>query len=963
MTIRHEIRFGRYCLHPADGLYRGRAEIRVTPKSLDLLRLLAERAGHVISKEEIFRAVWPDVTVSDAALASCIQELRRALRDDARRPKFIETVHRRGYRFVARARGGTGEPGRPPASIGGQRGTDGTGVRVPGGIAPPPFEPGAHPTLFVGRQAPLERMQAGLAKAAAGERQLIVVTGGPGTGKTTLVRTFLAAAAARERLRIGWGQSVERAGAGEPYGPLLDALVRLCRQPGGDQVVAALRQHAPSWLAQLPSLQTPSQAAALARRTAGVTRDRMQRELTEAIEVLAGETPLVLWIEDLHWSDVSTTDWLAAFACRPDRARVLVILTARRAELPAQASPLESALDTLTREGRCCDIRLSGLERHEVGELLARRHRPAPGAEADLDRLADAVHVRSAGTPLFVHGVLDDLVARGHLQSGPAGWQMRSAVDEIVEAVPDTVTRVIERQLARVDPPARGLLEIASVIGMEWSAALVAAAATRPLEEVESTFHAFARQGQFVVAAGTQTWPDGITAGRFSFVHALYRDVLRQRVPSGRSVDIHRRAGTRLEQAYEDAPSTIAAVLAMHFEEGREIEKAIVYRERAGAMAHRRRAYPEAQGHLARALELLDGLPPSARRDELEASIRITWGPILMATRGWGDARVADTYGRSRVLLAALPAAPERFPALWGLWLYYWGRGSLDTASELAEELASVAAASGDPDFLLQAEHAAWATAFSRGQLQRAYAHAQRGIAGYDEGRHGALAARYGDHDAGVCARMFGARALALLGREGEAVALAAEAVALARSLEHPVSRCLALVFASSVQQVLGNAYAAWAAAVEAAGLADEYGLRLIGAWARALEGWSSQAYGREAREQIRAAIDAARATGSDQFQPYMLGLLADVHLRLGEREGGLQVVREALAIAERTGERFYEAELLRLQGALLLGNGDDESRHSARAAFERSLAIATRQAAGLLATRASDALAKLDLR
>src|ERR1700733_6033438 len=213
------LRFGLYQLDPAQGLRRGTRDIRITPKSLSLLHFLAERAGQVVTKEEIFHTVWPNAAVSDSALTSCIQELRHVLRDDARKPRFIETLHRRGYRFVA------------------QTSADAREVRseVTSAASVPSLRDDA---LFVGREALMQELLNAWTLATQGTRQVLFLTGEPGVGKTTAVSAFFARAAACGPVRATWAQCVQHFGIGEAYEPILEAVMRLCRQPGGDQLIS-----------------------------------------------------------------------------------------------------------------------------------------------------------------------------------------------------------------------------------------------------------------------------------------------------------------------------------------------------------------------------------------------------------------------------------------------------------------------------------------------------------------------------------------------------------------------------------------------------------------------------------------------------------------------------------------------------------------------------------------------------
>ena len=274
----------------AEQLWRGEQTVQLTGKAFAVLAYLARHPDQLVSKDDLFQAVWPDTVVSDATLSSAIKELRKALHDKARAPQYIETVHRRGFRFIAplstpqpdlsrESQSYTERPARAPSS---------------------PTLPIPLVTLpVVGRDAELAQLHAWLDKALAGERQLVFVTGEPGIGKTAVVEAFLSQIAQQQQIEIGRGQCIEQYGAGEAYLPILEALGRLCRGPQADHLIGLLRQHAPTWLAQMPTLLPPEEREQLQREVQGVTRERMLRELAEALEVFTAESPLILVLEDL----------------------------------------------------------------------------------------------------------------------------------------------------------------------------------------------------------------------------------------------------------------------------------------------------------------------------------------------------------------------------------------------------------------------------------------------------------------------------------------------------------------------------------------------------------------------------------------------------------------------------------------------------------------------------------------
>jgi DNA-binding winged helix-turn-helix (wHTH) protein/predicted ATPase len=933
VTQNQVVRFGRYRLD-ANGLWRRSHEVRLTPKALAVLRVLVARAGQVVSKQELFEAVWPDTAVSDAALSSCIQELRQALHDDARHPRYLETVHRRGYRFALVS---TDEP-LPSASAPGL-----TFRRSPD---------------LVGREWELQELRSWLALAEQGERQVVFVTGDPGIGKTTLVEAFLAEVAATSAWRIGHGQCVEHYGAGEAYLPVLESLGRLCREADGERIVQVLARYAPTWLGQMPSLISSAELRAIQRRTQPATRARMLRELTEAVEVLSAARPLVLRLEDLHWSDASTLDWLAFLARRPERARLLLIGIYRPVEVLGRDHPLDAVKHELQLHRHCRELAVRRLDDAAVQEYLVRRCPVASEDVLALARLARAISARTEGHPLFMVNAVDDLIARGGLVERRGRWRLTQPPDSVPVTVPADVCQMIARQLAWLGPTEQRLLEAASIAGAEFSAAVVAAAAAADPADVEMRFAELARREQLVGESGTERWPDGTIAARYAFLHALYREVLYERVPEGVRAGLHARVGTRLEAAYGTRSADIAAELAMHFDRSGDIDRAVRYLEQAGTIAIRWNAPREAVMHLDRAIALLATLPDTPARIEHELSLQIALGSQLMTTGGWGAPEVERVYARAHALCGQATDPARLFPALWGLLLFSLGRGDVTRARTIAEDLLMRAERTGDPDLLLQAHHALWSTLLSVGEFEAAHDHATRGIALYDVETHAPLASIYGNHDAGVCARLSDAWALLLLGFPDHARDAVYDAIALAEHLGHPFNLALAHLRAAIIHQERREPDAVRARADTATALAREHGFRLVSGRATGLLGWVVAIEGRQEDgiAELRAAASGP-VGGADQFQSYLLALLADACLMAGRVAEGLAAVAEGLARATTTGERFYEAELQRLRGQLLVCN---EREAGAEACFLAAIEVARLQRARWLERRAAMSLGRL---
>jgi len=480
--------------------------------------------------------------------------------------------------------------------------------------------------------------------------------------------------------------------------------------------------------------------------------------------------------------------------------------------------------------------------------------------------------------------------------------------------------------------------------------------------DVERALAALNRQQRFLRYLGPVDYPDGSVSSRFEFVHALYRDVLYDRIPVGYRKELHRRVGQALEALWGERSSEIAAELAMHFEQSRLLERAGFYRRHAALNAQRRRAYGEARMHFERALSLLSMEPPSDDRTEREALLRMGLGAALMPALGWGAPEVEQSYARALTLCEGFKDNVGLFPALWGLWLFYWGRGPLSTAQQIADDLRRLSCGHDDLALRLQAQHACWATAFLRGHLEQACDQAAGGLALYKADRDAPMAASYGSHDAGVCARYFRARALAMRGMLAEAVQTADKAIEAARALNDPFSLALAHVFASSVHEVRRDVTAVKTHADAALNIARAEDFRLLNVWAAPLQGWSAVHEGRHGKglQYIEAALAEARSNGSNSFVPYSLGLYAECCLIAGRTADADNAIAEAFAIVSRTGERFWEAELFRLRGEIeLVRSAGRCVDPQIETTFLTAIDVAQRAGARVLVLRASRSLAK----
>jgi DNA-binding winged helix-turn-helix (wHTH) protein len=498
--------------------------IPLRPKVFQVLAYLLAQHERVVSKEELLAQVWPGQFVGDVGLNSYMMAVRKVLGD--RRPpyQFVRTVRGHGYRFVAAVTtADQTAPARPvlPALV--------RTATSPLGGAPP--GPADQPALVVGRAAELAQLSCWWERVQSGVRHLVFVTGEAGIGKTTLLDAWLARlVGSAAPFWLGRGQCVEQFGAGEPYRPVLEALDRLGRGPRGSEVVAWLGAQAPTWLVQLPGLVPARDLEALQRRLAGTTRERMLRELAEALEVLTAQQPLVLVLADLQWSDPSTLELLAVLARRRDPARLLLLGTYRPPEVRHRGHPLAAVFHELSLHGHRVELPVPVLAEDAIAAYLTQRLPGLPGVDA----FARLVHQGTEGHPLFMVTLVEAWRSQGVLREQDGAWGLLTGVEALHDQVPDSLRQMIEGQLDRLSGAEQRVLEAASVVGVAFAVAAVAAGLGQAVERVDEACAVLARRGQWLRAVGEQGWPDGTVAGGYHFGHALYQQVLYGRVAAAR---------------------------------------------------------------------------------------------------------------------------------------------------------------------------------------------------------------------------------------------------------------------------------------------------------------------------------------------------------------------------------------------------------------------------------------------
>ena len=906
--------FGPFRLDVLDErLWRRDQSIALGRKAFALLQRLVSQPDRLVTKQELMDTGWPQTAVSEAVLTTAIRELRRALDDHAQVPRFIQTVHGRGYRFIA-----------PVAH-------EGTAVSPPDAAS-----------CLVGREEALARLHEWFAAAEKGTRRIGFIAGEAGLGKTTLVDAFVAEIATRrEAVRIARGQSVEHYGAGEAYLPILEALGRLGRSAAAP-LRELLHDHAPSWLAHLPSLHSAQDAVP----PTPVTPARMLRELAEALEIFTSSEPLILVLEDLHWSDGATLEWLAYVARRRDPARLLVVATYRPIEVLLQEHLLRNLVAELRGQPQTAELTLDYLSEASVAAYVRDRCGSFPGLES----LSAALHRRTGGHPLFLSAIVDELSNRVAKDAAYAG--LLAAANE----TPTSVRQFIEHRLGQLADEEQAVLEAASVAGDPFSVAAVAAATSWPEERIEACVAKWAIAGGLLVADEMVFWPDGTVAAGYRFRHALFQEAAYARISPERRARFHQLIGNRLERGYADRSSTLAAELAMHFEQGRDVKSALAWLEQAARNALQRSAYPEAHRHLVHAQDLLTRLPENRERLAREVSLMLLLGHVLESTKGWGVNEVERAYSRARELCEELGDEPRLLQASWGLVAVSIVRAEIRTMEERAQAVLDLATKRQDSLFQMAAHAELGGMASLRGAFASARDHFRQAHALYDPGQHRACVASFGV-DLGLFGRIWETHSLWHDGCADRARAKAEEALLLARTLSHPFSETITLAYAAMLQQFCRDVSEVSRLADATIAHATEQGFPYYLVWARILRGWCRCLNGDEIGiAEIRDGIEVLQTTAGVRL-PYYRGLLADACARFGRIDDGLEAIADGLKEIGRTGERGWEAELHRLRGELLRATSRNDE---AEACFSSAIELARAQQALSLELRATVSMARL---
>jgi predicted ATPase len=782
--------------------------------------------------------------------------------------------------------------------------------------------------------------------------QVVLLSGEPGIGKSRLVGVLKDHVADQPQTRLECRCS--------PYHqhsalfPLIDLLQRVLGFASEDtpddkvrKLEAALsrdsidlRETVPLFAALL-SLPLPECYVPLALAPQRQRQKTLETLLAIILE-LAIQHPVLFIVEDLHWIDPSTLEFLTLLVDQVPTARVLALFTYRPEFVASWGTRAHLTPITLNR-----------LPRRLVENLVER----VAGDKALPRIVVQQVVAKTDGVPLFVEELTKMVLESSLLREDRDRYELTAPLPPL--AIPTTLHDSLMARLDRL-ATVKEVAQLGATLGREFSYELLRAVS--PLDEV-TIQQALARlvEAELLYQRGV---PPRAT---YIFKHALIQEAAYQSLLKSTRQRHHQQVARVLEERFLETTETQPEVLAHHFTEAGLSEQAIPHWQRAGERAIQRSAYVEAISHLNSGLAVLKTLPDTSNRARQELDLQIALGQALIATKGQAAAEVGLAYSRARELCQQVEETALLFRVLYGLYNFHVVRAELQTVVKLSEELLRLAQSVQDPAYLLGPHFAQGSALFHLGKFPPAREHWEQSIALYDPRQHRANASLFG-FDLGVFCLCYTPHALWHLGYPAQALTKSQEALGLAQKLSHPMSQALALAYAAMLHQFRREEHAACEQAERAIAFCTEQGFAYYLAWAILIRGWTLTGQGQieEGITQMRQGLAALRATGAELRRPYYLELLAEAYGRAGQAEGGLQLLDEALDLVHKTGEGWREAELYRLKGELFLlqaaGRGGVRTAPAkdAETCFHRALTIARGQQARSLELRAAMSLSRL---
>jgi DNA-binding winged helix-turn-helix (wHTH) protein/tetratricopeptide (TPR) repeat protein len=907
-------------------LWRGSKEIRLRRKTFAVLRHLVEHPGQLVTKAALLDAVWPDVSVSDSMPAISVRELRKALGDAADTPRFIETVHGRGYRFIAEVKL---EPVEGPAS--------------PPPPQQPSFAPQLQPTLYVGREPERAEVRAALADAASGRGRICLISGEAGIGKTRLCAE-IAIEAGIDGITVLAGHCSEQEAV--PYLPFVEILEHWGdRWDSPGDLRRALGADAPELARLLPKLRRiiPDLPPPM-ELTVEQARRQLFNSFTNFIAQRCKAQPTILVLEDLHWADDSTLALINHLSRRHSDLPLLMIATFRESEIDLNPS-LSKTLEGLIRGRLATQLRLEGLPTSEVAQMLQGLSGQTPPAT-----VVSEIHAETGGNPFFVEELFEHLAEENRLYDSAGNFHPELKIGEL--EVPRNVRLVVGRRLARLSDATRRVLAVSAVIGRSFTFELLEAAAGANADTLLDCLDEAQHGG--IVRSTTQC-PEA----RFEFSHELIRQAILTQLSVARLRRLHLEVAEIIERVCSTTLEDHYAELAHHYAQTTNLGKAVTYLRLAGQQAGARSAHQEALSLLNSSLDLLRTMPETTERDSQELATQAALATILIGIKGDGAPEVKTSLSRVVDLSRRVGECPQLLTALYQLASFHLNRGEHRTAQELAKDLLRVAQRAGDPAAMMVGHAVLGSTAYWLGEFAFAHSNLEQAVALYDHELHGQIALVYG-LDPVLDALGYDGYTLWQMGYPDQALDSARRGLAIAQKAARPDRLATALNYLAIAHMLRWENEMAIARAEEAVGLAFKEGLPFRAAIGVVTLGAAMVQSDQDdkAIEQLERIGQAIEASGS-RLSPLHAGALAHAYAKTGKVSEALSLVTRVLGGVRETSSFSDEPWLFSLKGQLFLLK-DPPDLAEAERSFVKAIELAQKMGAKSLELRASLNLARL---
>jgi serine/threonine protein kinase/class 3 adenylate cyclase/tetratricopeptide (TPR) repeat protein len=797
----------------------------------------------------------------------------------------------------------------------------------------------------VGREREIVLLRERWQQVEQGGGHVLLVSGEAGIGKTRLARTLVEYTQARPHTLLEARFSPYHQHS--PFHPVAGLLQQMTgvgkdasmavRRAGLDSLLTRYKVPAADALSAMGSFLgiDPDDAGSTRPASPDQQRQTVLESLLGILVGMAADCPVLLVCEDLHWADPSTLELLRLLVGQVPAARIFVLLTARPTFVqpwPARSYATQLSLEPFTQ----AQTELM------VSMLTGGKSLPA--------EVLKQVIAKTDGVPLFAEELVKFVLESGLLRQEGEQYQLVGELPEM--AIPSTLQDSLMARLDRL-APLKSLVQLAATVGREFSYALLRA--IRPMDDATLRSQlAGLVEAELIFQRGL---PPRAT---YVFKHALIQDAAYQSLLKSARREYHRRIAEVMSQSFADTVTQQPEVLAHHYTQARQVDKAIESWKRAGEYSLQRSAYPEAISHISQALALVPDLPDGAARATWELDLQVALAPALDATKGVSSPEVKAAYGRAWELCQALGKSPQAFQILMGLRRYYFVHGDLATAHSVAEQLLAISQESKKPHHLVETHLGFGVVCLWRGELKDALVHLNLGIKHLTSGTSLAQeTVRLSSvSDPVVNCLAVASWALWISGSIQASLARSRQSVEYARRLDHPISIALALDYAAALREFRGETNEALELAEEGIALCRRHGLKFWLGLLMVRRGWALSRIGTvaEGLAETRAGIDIWNGTGAKLARPFLYTLLAETLARAEHFDEAKTSLDEALDDGLARGERFYEAEVHRLSGDLLQQRGQQMEGEKS---LLRALDIARRQGAHSLALRAATSIAR----